>query len=117
MNKSNGCRAAGRSPTTPETDTKGIKVKYISSPVMVEAKDASQFKKIVQHFTGQTPMERGFGIYSSPTTTTTTAAAVNTTTAGEATFGYYSYGLSDTKPQAVVDSCSWEEIAEWNRYR
>ncbi|PWA79023.1 hypothetical protein CTI12_AA208820 [Artemisia annua] len=36
-------------------EDRGIKVKHISSPVLVEAKDASHFKQIVQHFTGQTP--------------------------------------------------------------
>ncbi|KAI3721698.1 hypothetical protein L2E82_32716 [Cichorium intybus] len=110
MNKSSGGRPAGKSPTTPESDTKGIKVKYISSPVMVEAKDASQFKEIVQHFTGRTPLETSFTMYSNPTSTTTNPT-------GEATCSWFSYGPSNTKPGVGIDSCSWEEIAEWNQYR
>lgn len=110
MNKNSSGRASDKTPTTPETDMKSIKVKYISSPVMVEAKDASQFKEIVQHFTGQTPIQTSYGVYSNPTTPATT-------TTGEATRAHFSYEPSNKKPQALIDSFSWEDIAEWNSYR
>ena len=105
MGKSSDRVAAGNKPTQQAADDKSIKVKYISSPVMVEAKDASQFKEIVQHLTGQTP---NFGNYSQPSTTTTTTA----TAVKEA--NTYSYGHSHTSTQVGIDSYSWEELAEWN---
>lgn len=104
MNKSNGGRAVGKNPK-PKANDKCIKVKYISSPVMVEAKNASQFKEIVQHFTGQTPQEANISMYSNQTTT---AAA---TTTREST-----YEAKNTSPQVGIDSYSWGEIAEWNQY-
>ncbi|KAJ9540321.1 hypothetical protein OSB04_026827 [Centaurea solstitialis] len=113
MGKSSGRVSASNNPRpqAASNDNKSIKVKYISSPVMVEAKDASQFKEIVQHLTGQTP---NFGSYSRPSTTTTTT----TTTAAAATqANTYSYGHLHTSPQAGIDSYSWEELAEWNRNR
>lgn len=103
-------KSSGKNPTPQAADDKSIKVKYISSPIMVEAKDASQFKQIVQHLTGQTP---NFGVYSHPpttTTATTTAAAAAATEANT-----YNYGYSHTSQQVRIDSYSWEELAEWNR--
>lgn len=38
-----------------------MKVKYISSPIMVNAKNADEFRSIVQELTGKNP-ERGGGI-------------------------------------------------------
>ncbi|KAG5607771.1 hypothetical protein H5410_029263 [Solanum commersonii] len=40
-----------------------MKVKYISSPIMVNAKNADEFRSIVQELTGKSP-ERGVGIGS-----------------------------------------------------
>ncbi|KAI3748476.1 hypothetical protein L6452_11563 [Arctium lappa] len=108
MGKSSGRVAAGKNPAA-DYD-KSIKVKYISSPVMVEAKDASQFKEIVQHLTGQTP---NFGVYSHPATT----AAATTAAAAATEANTYRYGHSNTSPQVGIDSYSWEELAEWNRNR
>lgn len=64
-----------------------IKVKHISSPVMLEAKDAFQFKQIVQHFTGQT---------SNPTSTRPDTMITTTS----------------SNPQNDLYNRSWKEIAD-----
>ncbi|KVH98791.1 hypothetical protein Ccrd_022979, partial [Cynara cardunculus var. scolymus] len=61
--------------------------------------DASQFKEIFQHLTGQTP---NFRVYSHPATSAATAAT-------EANI--YCYGHSHASPQVGIDSYSWEELA------
>lgn len=38
-----------------------IKVKYIDSPVMVNAKNATEFRNIVQQLTGKTPQKMSSG--------------------------------------------------------
>lgn len=107
MSKNKGDRAAtGKNPTQ---DDNCIKVKYISSPVMVEAKNPSEFKEIVQHFTGQTTKESNFNNYSNPTTTTAATTTAATTTADTTT-------IYNTNPQAGIDGYSWEEIAAWNQH-
>ncbi|PWA89457.1 hypothetical protein CTI12_AA111580 [Artemisia annua] len=113
MSQSNsGNRAAGKNPTQ-EADDKSIKVKYISSPVLVEAKNASQFKEIVQHYTGQNPNEKSFStsVYSSPPITTTDT--VTTTKEANSQF----IATTNMDPEVGIDSFSWEEIAKWNRYQ
>ncbi|KAF5770486.1 putative sigma factor binding protein [Helianthus annuus] len=118
MNKNNGGRAAGKNPT-PEASDKSVKVKYISSPVLVEAKNPSQFKEIVQHFTGHNANETAYSMYSNPTTmaaATTTIGSANTNTTQGAD-QYFAYGTTHMNPQAGIDGYSWEEIAEWNRNR
>ncbi|KVH87852.1 hypothetical protein Ccrd_024836, partial [Cynara cardunculus var. scolymus] len=87
------------------------KVKYICCPVMVEAKDASQFKEIVQHLTDQTP---NFRVYSHLATAVAATAAAATAATEK---NIYSYGHSHASPQVRIDSYSWKELAEWNRNR
>ncbi|CAI9091438.1 OLC1v1026473C1 [Oldenlandia corymbosa var. corymbosa] len=41
----------------PKQSKEPLKVKYISSPVMVNAKNASEFKAIVQELTGKDPID------------------------------------------------------------
>nr|GEW83285.1 sigma factor binding protein 1, chloroplastic [Tanacetum cinerariifolium]GEX55956.1 sigma factor binding protein 1, chloroplastic [Tanacetum cinerariifolium] len=112
MSKSNsGSRAVGKNPTR-EADDKSIKVKYISSPVLVEAKNASQFKEIVQHYTGQNPNEKSCSsVYSNPRVTKTDTA----TTTKEANSQFIA--TTNMDPEVGIDSFSWEEIEEWNQYQ
>ncbi|CAK9170916.1 unnamed protein product [Ilex paraguariensis] len=49
----------GKSPT--KGSEEGIKVKYISSPVMVKANNPSEFRAIVQELTGQNSDNRSPG--------------------------------------------------------
>ncbi|KAI3734569.1 hypothetical protein L6452_14040 [Arctium lappa] len=92
---------SGSSATTTKGEEKGIKVKHISSPVMVEAKDPSEFKQIVQRFTGQTPKQANF------TTTTTTTVEPDS----QAFSSSYKPSRS-TNPQTEIYSWSWKEIAD-----
>ncbi|KAK1409735.1 hypothetical protein QVD17_36264 [Tagetes erecta] len=119
MNRNDGGRAAGKNQTR-QTDDKSVKVKYISSPVMMEAKNPSQFKEIVQHFTGHNPNETTYDMYypnySTATTTTTTASAATTNTTSEL-FAYGDTHYTNNVTQVGIDGYSWEEIAEWNRNR
>ncbi|CAK9187642.1 unnamed protein product [Ilex paraguariensis] len=50
-NKDYQLHLKGKNPTRGSEE--GIKVKYISSPVMVKANNASEFRAIVQELTGQ----------------------------------------------------------------
>ncbi|KAI3799581.1 hypothetical protein L1987_34880 [Smallanthus sonchifolius] len=110
-------RAAGKNPT-PEANDKSVKVKYISSPVMVEAKNPSQFKEIVQHFTGQNPNETTYSMYSNPTTIAATTTTTASTTTTEAACQFFAYAPTNMNTQqGGIDGYSWEELAEWNRYR
>ncbi|KAD7479856.1 hypothetical protein R6Q59_008693 [Mikania micrantha] len=118
MRKNNGGRVATGKNTTPEANDKSIKVKYISSPVMMEAKNPTQFKQIVQHFTGQTTNETTHNMYSNPTTIAPTATVTANMTTTEAACQFYAYGATDMNASQVgIDGYSWEEIAEWNRNR
>ncbi|CAN4106914.1 unnamed protein product [Withania somnifera] len=45
----------------PKERREGIKVKYIDSPVMVNAKNATEFRTIVQQLTGKNPQKMASG--------------------------------------------------------
>lgn len=94
-----------------------MKVKYISSPVMVNAKNATEFKAIVQELTGKDSGDEHH--HSSPGAA---GSRANISVSNQESYNYgvtnakHSYGAEQFQGSITTESHQHEENAFWKNF-
>ncbi|KAF8017792.1 hypothetical protein BT93_H2863 [Corymbia citriodora subsp. variegata] len=87
---------------------KPLKIRYISSPVMVKASNPSEFRAIVQELTGKDSDAGGFSEYSKDASLSSVQSNLQTQKKGEPNYVSYSVPFNGLLDEGLF----WRECSE-----